>query len=129
MTFTQIEESSHVKSCFITFSLGLGRCVKDLGSKCPCLGKLTLQLPSCKPIVLAIFARNVPKPATAICCPRSLALLEPKRQKYLRVTFYIAVEKNLRKAVEADLRNGAASFKEAAHNIGPEEVISFIKYT
>lgn len=39
----------------------------------------------------------------------------------------VAVEKNLRKALEIEIRNAAASFKEAAHNIGPEEVISFIK--
>jgi len=39
----------------------------------------------------------------------------------------VAVEKNLRKALETEIRNAAASFKEAAHNVGPEEVIHFIK--
>jgi signal transduction histidine kinase len=39
----------------------------------------------------------------------------------------VAVEKNLRKALEMEIRNAAASFKGAAHDVSPEEVVSFIK--
>src|ERR1700690_2782812 len=39
----------------------------------------------------------------------------------------VAVEKNLRKTLEMEIRNAAASFKTAAHNVSHEAVISFVK--
>lgn len=39
----------------------------------------------------------------------------------------VSVEKNLRKALELEVRNATASFKETASNVSDEEVISFIK--
>jgi hypothetical protein len=39
----------------------------------------------------------------------------------------VAVEKNLRKALEMEIRDAAASFKATAKSANPEEVISFMK--